>query len=408
MPAYAAMQDDFAAGVAAAQRRDYAVALQYFESAARAGMREPLLYYNLGVSYYNEYRLDEAEDAFRRAVASPKLAALSYYNLGLIARDRGLREQAANWFQQAETAAQTPQLSRLASQARRELTDSAPSGIAAPWLVWIQGYVGHDSNATLSADFEAETAGRDETRGFSAYGHYNFARLRLHGLIDTQHYSTADDFNFDTLENGISLPLSKNGWEFRPGLNVRYMQLAGEPMQSSAGLFLENSGPVGGFDLKFYVEHEAVNAAAGFEYLEGTSSFFQLSADNEHWRFIWDIESNEREDLFDTANEEFFSFSPQQRGWQVAYKDSLTAMLDLELTTGLQRGKYHEPDIRADGRVLRRQDVRQKYNLKLGYGGWRHWRSAVELGYIKKDSNFTEFIYDRGILTLSLERSFGK
>jgi hypothetical protein len=315
---HASMEDHFASGVEAARHQDYAAALRHFQAAERAGMRKPLLYYNLGVSYYREHRLDKAEEAFKQAAKSAELAALSYYNLGLIARDRGQREQAINQFRQAAGVAQTQQMQRLCRVALEQMTE-APAEVSPPWMLWTEANIGYDDNAALAADFTTETGGPDETFGFSAYGQYDFTRLRLHGLVDMEHYSELDDFNFDMLGAGLSLPLRGDGWTLGPGLSLRHLRLGGEPLQDSAALLLESTAQAGDFELTFYLEHESVTGADIYEYLDGTRDYFQARAGAfaNRWWLIWDIEFNEREDLsrisIDGASADFFSFSPQRR-----------------------------------------------------------------------------------------------
>lgn len=412
----AAVEDYFASGVEAARQQDHAAAVRYFEAAARGGMRSPVLYYNLGVSYYHEGRLDKAEQAFQQAAQSSKLEALSYYNLGLIAREQGQREQALTRFRQAEAAAQSEQLRNLSVLAQRQMTGEREPAAAlpAPWFVWVEGGLAYDSNATLAADFETRTGGSDETWRFSAYGHYQFTHWRVHGLIDVERYSELSDFHYDLLETGISLPLESGDWEFRPGLSLRRMRVGNEPVQDSALLLLESDARAGDFGLEFYLEHESVTGGAGYEYLDGTRSYMQanLITPSEHWRLVWDTELNEREDL-SFADGEFFSFSPRRRQWRLEYSDSLTDRLDWTLAAGWQDSVYDDPDIRVDENgattaVMRRKDDRKRLSLELEYAHWEHWRSRLELIYSERDSNFDEFDYDRDVFAFSMGRGFGQ
>jgi hypothetical protein len=413
--AHASMEDYFAAGVAAAQRQEYARAIRLFESAARAGMRDPLLYYNFGVSYYRLSRLDKAEAAFLRSATSPKLAALSYYNLGLIARDSGRREQAISWFKQAEAAAQTSQMRALGNLALQQMTVAGtdPTASPAPWFIWAEGSIGYDSNAALATDFTPEAGGVDDKAlGFSAYGQYDFSRLRAHALIDTEYYSELTDLDFQMLETGISLPLPGGGRELRPGLSLRHMRLGGQSLQDSATLLLESTVQAdSGFQLKLYVDYESVTAGSGYQYLEGMRSSLRASVDSpaERWRFVWDIEFNEREDLFIAsadAGDEFFSYSPRRQQWQLEYRDALTPVLDLRLAAGLQDSKYKGSEMRDGTVIQRRKDRRERLILELGYEHGNDWRSGLEVTYIERDSNFAEFDYDRNVLRLNVGRSF--
>lgn len=413
-PAFATAEKDFAAGVDAARRQEYVLALKYFESAARAGMRKPLLYYNLGVSYYRTRRFDRAEQAFLEAARSPKLTAISYYNLGLIARDRKRREQAVSWFRRAQAAAQDPGMRRLSALALYHMTGEYPADITASRFLWVEVGAGYDSNAALAADFLRETGGEDRTLGFSIYGQYDFTRLRLHGLASADRYFEEADFDFDMLETGISLPVATGAWRLRPGLSVRHMRLGGEALQDSGALWLESATQAGDFELKLYLEHESVRAAGEYEYLDGTRNHLRASAISpaDRWRIILETELNEREDFSDPASAEFFNFSPRRLQWQLEYRNPLSSVLDLKLAAGLQDSTYDTPDVRVDdtGAItdrMRREDRRERLILELGYRHGGDWRSRLELMFVERDSNFDEFDYDRNVFTWNVGRSFG-
>jgi tetratricopeptide (TPR) repeat protein len=404
-------EEYFNSGVTAARQQDHAAALRHFEAAERGGMRQPLLYYNLGVSYYHEGRLDKAESAFHLAARSPKLAALSYYNLGLIARDRGQLDQAIDRFEQAGTVAQTPEMRRLSDIALSQMRGESPEDAAASWLLWAEGGISYDSNPALATDFITTTdAGSDQSLNFSAYGQYDFTRLRLHALASASHFSDMDDLNFDLLETGLSLPLNSGSWKFRPGLNLRHIRLGDESLQDSTVLWLESRTPAAeGSGLKFYLEHEAINAASGYGHLQGTRDYFQtsLSMLEDRWRLVWDLEFNDRADM-SVATGDFSSFSPRRRQWQLEYRDSLTAAIDLRLAAGLQNSHYANPEIRGGAVIQSRKDTRERLILELGYEHGNDWRSKLELTYLQRNSNFAEFEYDRSVLTLGMERSFSQ
>jgi hypothetical protein len=407
--AYASTEEEFAAGVAAARRQDYAVALRHFESAERAGMREPLLYYNLGVSYYREHRLEKAGQSFQRAAKSSKLAALCYYNLGLIARDQKQQHQAMAWFIRAESAAQTEQLRNLSALALEQITRAQTvDEPGVPWMIWVAGGIGYDSNAALTGDFVNATGGEDVTFGLSAYSHYDFSHLRLHALLNVEHYSEITDFDFDMLESGVSFPLQRGAWELQPGLNLRQMRVGGEDLQNSAALLLQSRTQMADFELKFRLEHEAVSAANAYEYLDGSRDYLQTSiaTPDERWQLVWGMEFNDREDL--SAGNEFFSFSPHRCQWQLEYENSLSPTLNIKLAAGWQMSRYPDPDRRSDGTIMQRKDNRGRLSLELEYQHQNAWRSGLEVSYMERNSNFAEYDYDRIVLALTIGRSFGQ
>jgi hypothetical protein len=127
-----------------------------------------------------------------------------------------------------------------------------------------------------------------------------------------------------------------------------------------------------------------------------------------------ETEFNEREDLTVATGEgdnEYFSFSPTRRQLQLEYRNSLSTSLDIKLAAGLQNSRYPDPDIRvaaaADVSARARRDNRKRIILELDYRHTGAWRGRLEVMLVERDSNFEEFEYDRGVLTLNLGRSFG-
>jgi hypothetical protein len=111
-----------AQGNAAARGGDYAAALVLYEAAQEAGEEATLLAFNRGVAEYRLNRLDAAETSFLAASESSALRARASYNLGLVARARNERREAAAWFRQAAAApTASPALRLLAERAARAM-----------------------------------------------------------------------------------------------------------------------------------------------------------------------------------------------------------------------------------------------------------------------------------------------
>lgn len=125
----------------------------------------------------------------------------------------------------------------------------------------------------------------------------------------------------------------------------------------------------------------------------------------DRWRLVWDLEFNDRED-FSAGTGNFSSFSPRRKQWQLEYRDSLSAAVDLRVAAGLQNSRYSDPEIREGAVIQPRKDTRERLILELGYEHGNAWRSKLELTYVERNSNFAEFNYDRSVLTLHMERSF--
>lgn len=108
----------FEQGKAAFRAGDYTSAIEAYRESQEAGFSTPVLLYNLGVAHYRLHQLVRAEQAFVAASSDVKLAPLSYYNLGLVARKDGETKNAGIWFSQALShPGSSQQLRRLAKKA---------------------------------------------------------------------------------------------------------------------------------------------------------------------------------------------------------------------------------------------------------------------------------------------------
>lgn len=113
----AAANEAFADGNRLFREDLYWAALLRYSQAADAGMSGPLLDYNTGVAHYKARQYRRAAASLEKAAASPQLAVLSHYNLGLTAYADGDNATALRWFRRARDQEQSRQISRLAEEA---------------------------------------------------------------------------------------------------------------------------------------------------------------------------------------------------------------------------------------------------------------------------------------------------
>ena len=95
----------------------YWAALLRYSQAAEAGMDTPLLHFNTGVAHYRAGQYDRARQSLLEARASPRLAVLATYNLGLTEYAAGDDAAALRWFRQARDQEQEPRIRSLAIEA---------------------------------------------------------------------------------------------------------------------------------------------------------------------------------------------------------------------------------------------------------------------------------------------------
>lgn len=104
----------------------YWAALLRYEQAADAGMDTPLLHFNVGVAHYRARQYDRAREAFERAALDARLAVLARYNLGLVARVAGDRDDALRHFRDVREQQAKPELAALADRAINSMLEQSP------------------------------------------------------------------------------------------------------------------------------------------------------------------------------------------------------------------------------------------------------------------------------------------
>ena len=118
----------FAEASTAFEAEDFSKARALFERALAAGMQGPAIHYNIGAAAYLGGDLPRAERAFREVARTPSMAALAYYNLGLVAQDRRDEREAREWFERTIQEYPHERLAQLASQRLAELPEARAAG----------------------------------------------------------------------------------------------------------------------------------------------------------------------------------------------------------------------------------------------------------------------------------------
>ncbi len=108
----------FEEGKTAFEAGDYGNAVAMYQQAKDAGYHVATVSYNIGVAEYRARNYAAAERAFVGASVDERLAPVSFYNLGLVAKRQGDLEGARVWFVQAKAhRGANQQLRSLATKA---------------------------------------------------------------------------------------------------------------------------------------------------------------------------------------------------------------------------------------------------------------------------------------------------
>ena len=138
-------QSLFESGNAAFRTGDYASALVNYNDAMLNGKSTQRLFYNMGLTHYRLGQYVQAESAFMAAADDAGLAALSYYQLGVLAEKTGDSSEAAEWFTRARNRAESPKL--------RQMSLNALGVVGVPQSSFESNFsagIGYDDNAFRS------------------------------------------------------------------------------------------------------------------------------------------------------------------------------------------------------------------------------------------------------------------
>lgn len=233
----------FQSGRVAFEAGNYAAALESFEAALDAKFERPALHFNIGVTAYRLGRYERAETAFLEVARTPAMAALTHYNLGLVALARDDTAAAKRWFALCDSETQDDRLRALASTQLARL----PSMSARDWNGYATLSAGYDDNVALVSNSDVlGVSGSDDAfvdgQFVAAIPIDESWRVDAGALL--LGYRELDEFNQITAYGGGRYLLSAGDWTGDVGVQLTYGTLGGESFQNTQTAQLQ-----GGTDL---------------------------------------------------------------------------------------------------------------------------------------------------------------
>ena len=126
---------------------DYAGALAGYNEALNLGKDDARLFYNMGLAHYHLEQYSQARWAYTQAAKDDRVAALAYYQLGVLANREGDAKSAEDWFKKARAATDSPKLRTLSLRALETI------GAAPPRFEGFAGAgIGYDDNPFRTPD----------------------------------------------------------------------------------------------------------------------------------------------------------------------------------------------------------------------------------------------------------------
>lgn len=413
-----AADDAFKQGVVSSKAGNYALAIERFLQAEKAGKTSAALYHNLGVAYFKQGRYPEALSAFGEASRSEKLASLSYYNMGLVEEKRGNQTDAAKWFEKSRNIATTETLRRLAER-KLGLRDSA----IVPYIAYLEAFAGNDSNPQLVDETNTVAVERDADNflGTLVYGRYHFGGdanqgSYISGTGYIRRYADVNDEDATNLGLGAGYIQRLRALRLDYQLNVNQLSIGGDAIQNSisAALNAQYSFSSAYIDTRIALESIDGDDGNGYDYLSGERMQLRLRYNDTlaslRWRVGYELNVNDRNQLITTdsagAISERFSASPLQNTFSLQASLPLTTNLTAEFSSDYRLSRYDEQEIRAGVLEVERDDKRWSAQVGVRYQLSRGWSTRLEARHWDNDSNFDAYSYQRNEITLAVSKTF--
>ena len=411
----------YARGVAAYRDGKFDKALEAFRQAERAGLADPNLLLNLGLTHYRLGQYAEASGYFEKIRGDLRYTALADYHLGLVAARLGERESAVERLESVQYMTANPRLRNMALVALLRMDnvgldyDPFATGAAAPRPdLYARLATGFDGNPELIPD-RLEQGGDDEGAPYGELrGDMNLPLLvtaagQTYLRGDAQFRQYRGERGFDQASGEVELRQAFTAVDWRWGIAAEGGQawLDGEAYEAVAGGGLDLSRELPAAIVTLRADSVRVNGEGDFEYLDG----FRHRAGIELARPLgalrargnYEYEHNDRLDF--TDGPEFSSHSPRRH----ALGFSVGRPAGRGLIEGRVRYRYSSyPDANRfldDGTLqeARRSDQLATLGVRGRLRGGTSWNWLADVQYNRNESSIDEFGYTRYLVLVGLE-----
>ena len=384
----------FSAGRAAFEAQDFSKARALFEQALAAGMDGPAIHYNIGAAPYRGGAQPRAEAAFREVARSPDMAALAYYNLGLVALQRHDEREAREWFQRSTQARPPERLMLLASQRLADLPAPLAPG---RWSIYTRGGAGYDDNVALrSGSIDSSASGDADSFGeLYLAASYTIGAWRIDGGGSMLEYADLDQFSQRSFFLGGARGFRLEKWYFEIGAHGSQLSLGGDVFeQDLAAALLASRSFYGGSRLRAQLRATQVSGEGAFTGLTGDRTELGVFYDKS-WR-AWYFGAHTRAELNDSEDPVFES-RWLQLGAEARY--AVSPRWGFSLGAALRRTRHP-----AQSETLGSwEDNRTMLQFGATRSLWKQAQLFVRYEVERNDSPVAGYDYDRNRAAASLE-----
>ncbi|MDX1800273.1 MAG: tetratricopeptide repeat protein [Marinobacter sp.] len=415
----ATAQSHFGQGVSAFNAGQFQRAIRQFEAARAQGLSSDTLWYNLGVAYYKQGQLEQAEFAFSRLLTGAN-RELARYNLGLVALKAHQPEMAEAYFQAVFEHSASTKLRTLASRQLDQLSVPQSADTEQSWSASVDLNAGYDSNLSRVADgepsFEGASFLESQAAGVVQIAGSRREGVLADGLLYSRQYLSNDQYDTDYMELGLSrsLVLGPGRGEARASLSQSWLDTAALERTFELTTSYRLAGC--GFDTasascKASLTGARVDAGRHFEEYDGQRFGAALELDDQwqgwQWRSRYRYDLNRRRD-FQTASE-FYSESPSHHELMVVGWHALTRELSFGTRLDYRFSRYRDEHrlVTPDGLLVeRRVDHRRRAAFMLEYRLSAQWAATGEWDAQYNSSSLSRYEYARQVMLLGINGRF--
>ena len=385
---------NFEQAKAAFEAEDYSRARALLELALAEGLQGPAIHYNLGAAAYRGGDLPRAERAFMEVARTPSMAALAYYNLGLVALERNDDAEARDWFTRALQATPDPPLADLASRRLTELPEARAPGF---WSYYSRGGVGYDDNVSLRSDsIEGAASGDTDAYGELIFaGSYSFGKWRFDSGGAVTEYFEQSDYSQSSLSLGMARGFATDNWWLEVGAHGAEYSLGGEAFERNLTATVQaNRTFYGGSRIRAQLRAGAVDGQGEYWGLTGerTEAGFYYDRSWRRWTFGAHTRLQDN-----TADDPIYASRWIQLGAEVRYVAS--PLWGVVASAALRRIQHPAESATLPGW----DDNRQTLLLGVTRSIRRYMQLFLRCQLERNDSPVAGYDYDRNWVALSLE-----
>ena len=404
-------------GMTAFRKGDFPQALVAFLEARRDGIHDPQLSYDLGVTYYRLGRYAEARREFTALTGLSSLAALSHYNLGLIAMRQHNAVCARTEFNAAYSQAREPALRTLARKALGELgTTPAP---VFRWTAFAGTTAGYDSNVALTSESTVLTPAHRGSGMYSllagAIGQLTGNSLQGWQAVGTFYrvdYPQVSQFDQSYVHLGGQYRWGSERWNHMLGFYAGNLTLGSSKFESLATVSADTQYDLTSNDtLRGFYRYTRIQGGTDFDYLSGwhqslgVENTLHMSRADLTLGYTFDF--NERNNF--NAGSQFLSASPTDNGLYGILNWHFTDITALYAETDYQHSHYQGADtVLANGAAVNifREENHWSTTLGLHYFLSQRWSLRFDCSFTDNRSNIPQFSYHSNQIMTSLDYVF--